>query len=114
MLLLVFTGLPCPSCLDTIVFQDKKEIIVKTTALQEDTIEKLNELRKSIYAMHKEVECTRKKQLDYKEKNQSRKVASNFTTGDYVLRSRVDERKHANKMQITWVGPYKIIDCEEY
>eukprot|EP00644_Phytophthora_capsici_P017878 jgi/Phyca11/126394/e_gw1.62.241.1 len=31
----------------------------------------------------------------------------NFTVGDYVLRSRVDE-KHGNKLQVMWVGPYQV------
>eukprot|EP00644_Phytophthora_capsici_P007387 jgi/Phyca11/112243/e_gw1.21.358.1 len=32
----------------------------------------------------------------------------NFTEGDFVLRSRVDE-KHKNKLQVTWVGPYRVV-----
>ncbi|OWZ03476.1 hypothetical protein PHMEG_00024784 [Phytophthora megakarya] len=31
----------------------------------------------------------------------------NVTVGDYVLRSRVDE-KHGNKLQVMWVGPYQV------
>eukprot|EP00644_Phytophthora_capsici_P005296 jgi/Phyca11/96901/e_gw1.1.1667.1 len=31
----------------------------------------------------------------------------NFTVGDYVLRSRVDE-KHGNKLQVMWIGPYRV------
>eukprot|EP00644_Phytophthora_capsici_P011787 jgi/Phyca11/123307/e_gw1.50.435.1 len=32
----------------------------------------------------------------------------NFSVGDFVLRSRVDE-KHGNKLQVTWVGPYRVV-----
>eukprot|EP00644_Phytophthora_capsici_P014121 jgi/Phyca11/99277/e_gw1.3.484.1 len=31
----------------------------------------------------------------------------NFYVGDYVLRSRTDE-KRGNKLQVTWVGPYRV------
>ncbi|GMF19656.1 unnamed protein product [Phytophthora fragariaefolia] len=38
----------------------------------------------------------------------------NFSVGDYVLRSRVDEKLHANKLRIMWVGPYRVVGSAEY
>ncbi|EEY69821.1 chromodomain protein, putative [Phytophthora infestans T30-4] len=38
----------------------------------------------------------------------------NFAVGDYVLRSRVDEKQHFNKLRVTWVGPYRATGAAEY
>ncbi|OWZ00171.1 hypothetical protein PHMEG_00028706, partial [Phytophthora megakarya] len=37
----------------------------------------------------------------------------NFSVGDYVLRSRVDERRHS-KLLVTWVGPYVITRADSH
>ncbi|EGZ13974.1 hypothetical protein PHYSODRAFT_510353 [Phytophthora sojae] len=37
----------------------------------------------------------------------------NFSIGDYVLRSRVDE-KNQNKLLVTWVGPYVVTKCNAH
>ncbi|POM73863.1 Chromodomain containing hypothetical protein [Phytophthora palmivora] len=36
-----------------------------------------------------------------------------FSVGDYVLRSRVDEKLQSNKLLVTWVGPYRVTDFSE-
>ena len=36
----------------------------------------------------------------------------NFHVGDYVLRSRVDE-KTQNKLWVKWLGPYVIVEAME-
>lgn len=36
-----------------------------------------------------------------------------FSVGDYVLRSRVDEKTH-NKLLVTWVGPYAVTKCSPH
>jgi len=38
----------------------------------------------------------------------------NFSVGDYVLRSRVDEKLYSNKLLVTWVGPYRVVSSAEY
>ncbi|GMF17256.1 unnamed protein product [Phytophthora fragariaefolia] len=38
----------------------------------------------------------------------------NFSVGDYVLRSRVDEKRHGNKLRVMWVGPYRVIGSSDY
>eukprot|EP00644_Phytophthora_capsici_P008891 jgi/Phyca11/102488/e_gw1.6.1062.1 len=35
----------------------------------------------------------------------------NFNVGDYVLRSRVDEKRQT-KLLVTWIGPYSVITAE--
>ncbi|ETN02740.1 hypothetical protein PPTG_23880 [Phytophthora nicotianae INRA-310] len=37
----------------------------------------------------------------------------NFSVGDYVLRSRVDERRH-NKLLVTWIGPYVVTRADSH
>ncbi|GMF46846.1 unnamed protein product [Phytophthora fragariaefolia] len=38
----------------------------------------------------------------------------NFSVGDYVLRSHVDEKLHENKLRVMWVGPYRVIGSPDY
>ncbi|GMF32980.1 unnamed protein product [Phytophthora fragariaefolia] len=38
----------------------------------------------------------------------------NFTVGDFVLWSRVDERLRGNKLVVRWVGPYRVTEAREY
>lgn len=37
----------------------------------------------------------------------------NFSVGDFVLRSRVDE-KRGNKLLVVWVGPYRVIRADPH
>ncbi|EGZ13048.1 hypothetical protein PHYSODRAFT_512116 [Phytophthora sojae] len=37
----------------------------------------------------------------------------NFDVGDYVLRSRVDQ-KHNDKLLVTWIGPYQVVGSDEH
>ncbi|GMF44466.1 unnamed protein product [Phytophthora fragariaefolia] len=58
--------------------------------------------------MHNDIEDRRLKQRLLNKKHQRGESLVNFTVGDYVLRSRVDERHH-NKLQVTWIGPYPVV-----
>ncbi|ETL89039.1 hypothetical protein L917_11954, partial [Phytophthora nicotianae] len=42
------------------------------------------------------------------------KQDGNFSVGDYVLRSRVNEKLHANKLRIMWVGQYRVMASTDY
>jgi len=70
----------------------------------------MERLRASVYAMHKEVADARLKQTMLNKKKERGDALVNFSVGDYVLRSRVDE-KHMNKLLVTWVGPYVVTEA---
>ncbi|KAE8884741.1 hypothetical protein PF007_g24758 [Phytophthora fragariae] len=64
--------------------------------------------------MHKAVKEVRERQaLRYRSRRHYEQPV-NFSIGDYVLRSRVDEKLHANKLSVTWVGPYRVTGATEY
>ncbi|OWZ09958.1 hypothetical protein PHMEG_00017261 [Phytophthora megakarya] len=79
----LFTGLPCPT--------------------------PLADLR----AMHQPVADQRLKQRLLNKKKERGENTVNFDVGDYVLRSRVDEKK-GNKLLVTWQGPYKVIRADPH
>ncbi|POM57759.1 Chromodomain containing hypothetical protein, partial [Phytophthora palmivora] len=80
----LFTGLPCPNTLDTVFLPGGKGRVATLSNARPNT-------EKQLAALH-----------------------VNFSVGDYVLRSRVDEKLHANKLRIMWVGPYRVIASTDY
>ncbi|KAG2917224.1 hypothetical protein PC114_g7202 [Phytophthora cactorum] len=71
------------------------------------------DLRSSLQAMHCDVEDQRLKQRLLNKKRERGENLVNFAVGDYVLRSRVDERQE-NKLQVTWVGPYRVVRADTH
>ncbi|ETM99976.1 hypothetical protein PPTG_18364 [Phytophthora nicotianae INRA-310] len=64
--------------------------------------------------MHKAVKDVRQRQSKrYKERSHYEQTI-NFSIGDYVLRSRVDEKLYANKLRVVWVGPYRVVGSADY
>ncbi|KAG3248581.1 hypothetical protein PI124_g6741 [Phytophthora idaei] len=63
--------------------------------------------------MHCAVEDKRLEQRLLSKKRECGENLVNFTVGDYVLRSRVDE-KQSNKIQVTWVGPYRVVRADTH
>eukprot|EP00644_Phytophthora_capsici_P011255 jgi/Phyca11/110519/e_gw1.18.275.1 len=49
----------------------------------------------------------RDKQTERNQRRHQHAQQPNFDVGDYVLRSRVDQ-KHQDKLLVTWIGPYQI------
>ncbi|KAE9040706.1 hypothetical protein PR003_g4252 [Phytophthora rubi] len=63
--------------------------------------------------MHRAVRSKREK-ITLLNKRKSRGAQEvNFSVGDYVLRSRVDERCH-NKLLVTWIGPYVVTSANAH
>lgn len=100
----LFTGLPCPTPLREFYLPSTGEF--KEVPTSDKINGFLDDLRNSIQAMHKVVEDQRMKQRMLNKKRERGENIVNFTEGDYVLRSRVDE-KRSNKLLVTWVGPYR-------
>ncbi|OWZ08102.1 hypothetical protein PHMEG_00019407 [Phytophthora megakarya] len=75
----LFTGLPCPSPLQSFYSHGKKEIL----QIPDDA-----------------------------DKIEGENVV-NFDVGDYVLRSRVDD-KQGNKLHVTWTGPHIVVRADAH
>ncbi|KAG3060927.1 hypothetical protein PI124_g17444 [Phytophthora idaei] len=63
--------------------------------------------------MHREVLDKREKVTLQNKKRSSGAQEANFSVGDYVLRSRVDE-KFRNKLVVTWIGPYVVTRADTH
>jgi hypothetical protein len=107
----LFTGLQTPTPLREFYLQETQEL---QTVPEVPEIEGyLAQLRESVQAMHCDVEDQRLKQRLLNKKRERGENLVNFTVGDFVLRSRVDE-KHGNKLQVTWVGPYRVVRADAH
>ncbi|POM60306.1 hypothetical protein PHPALM_30853 [Phytophthora palmivora] len=107
----LFTGLKCPTPLREFYLPDRNELL---TVPESDRIDRyLAELRNSIQMMHKAVDDQKLKQRLLNKKRERGENLVNFTEGDFVLRSRVDE-KHKNKLQVTWIGPYRVVRADAH
>ncbi|GMF57856.1 unnamed protein product [Phytophthora fragariaefolia] len=96
----LFTGLPCPSPLAEFYDASKKKM-VRLPATSAAIFKYLDVLRASLQAIH---QPTRDQHLKLRLLNKKRERGENtvnFDVGDYVLRSRVDE-KQGNKLLVTW------------
>jgi hypothetical protein len=108
----LFCGLPIPSplrfCVDL-----KRRQIVEMTDPPEQIQQKIDSLLESLRQMHKDVRVEREKQTKRNQRNQRHSRKPNFDIGEYVLRSRIDQ-KHQNKLLATWIGPYRVIRADEH
>ncbi|POM67010.1 Hypothetical protein PHPALM_17050 [Phytophthora palmivora] len=108
----LFTGLPCPSPLAK--FYDPSLEKLVTLPKNSAAISKhLGQLRTSLCAMPKPIADQRLKQRLLNKKKERGENVVNFDVGDYVLRSRVDE-KRGNKLPGTWQGPYKVLRADSH
>jgi hypothetical protein len=55
----------------------------------------------------------RARQTVRNQKQQKSARRPNFDVGDFVLRSRVDQ-KHYEKLFVTWVGPYQVVRADAH
>ena len=80
--------------------------------LNQDVETALEALRTSLHRIHKQIEEAQSKQQLLNMQQQKIAQLVNFEVGDFVLRSRVDEVVN-NKLYVTWVGPYKVVEANE-
>ena len=108
----LFTALPLPTPLWT--FYDPS---AKTSVTIPSDVDKINDyldrLRSSVRAMHRPVADQREAQRARNKKPAVERKAPNFAVGDYLLRSRVDE-KRKNKLLVTWTGPYVVTQADSH
>ncbi|KAE9070151.1 hypothetical protein PF010_g26396 [Phytophthora fragariae] len=107
----LFTGLQCPTPLMEFYLPDGDGLQDVPASDQIDNY--LANLRSSLQMMHCDVENRRLKQRLLNKKRERGGNLVNFAEGDYVLRSHVDE-KHGNKLQVTWVGPYRVVRADSH
>jgi transposase InsO family protein len=108
----LFCALPLPSPLDFCVDEEQKRILELTK--QPELIEsKLQQLRDSVQHMHRAVAAERKQQTRRNKYMQTGARKANFSVGDFVLRSRVDQ-KYQDKLLVTWIGPYQIKRADKH
>ena len=108
----VFTGLPCPSPLREF-YCSKYHDLVHAPDDSAKLSACLAKLRQSLRDMHKQVKNCKAKQQAANRKRAYKGNTANFEVGDYVLRSRVDD-KVSNKLWCTWTGPHRIIRADEH
>ncbi|GMF50340.1 unnamed protein product [Phytophthora fragariaefolia] len=102
----LFTGLPAPSALDVVVTPQDK--LPRTLPLEEETFRQaLEELRTSLHALHR-VARDRRERSRTAAMARSKGTVCNFSEGDYVLWSRVDQRLQGGKLLVRWVGSFLV------
>ena len=68
----------------------------------------------SLESMHKDICDMKSQQQKRNQNNQRKKIPVNFSTGDYALWSRVDNKNAVNKLDVIWMGPYQVVSISEY
>lgn len=105
-----FTGLAPPSPFGDAVLPEPAPGSLAELRSSEAVEQVLAQLRVSISEMHRAVADVHEKQTLLNKKKERGDNIVNFSVGDFVLRSRVDE-KHVSKLLVTWVGPYVITEA---
>ncbi|KAE8995236.1 hypothetical protein PR002_g19684 [Phytophthora rubi] len=102
----LFTGLPAPAALDVVVTPQDK--LPRTLPLEKETFRQaLEELRTSLHALHRVVRDQRERSRTAV-MARSKGTVCNFSDGDYVRWSRVDQRLQGSKLFVRWVGPFQV------
>ncbi|OWY93630.1 hypothetical protein PHMEG_00036901 [Phytophthora megakarya] len=109
----LFTRLEPPSPLQAIYLGPEMTASVQPTRTSAEIESNLAQLRASIQDMHKAVADARLKQTLLNKKKERGDNMVNCSVGDYVQRSRVDE-KGQNKLLVTWMGPYVVTEAQPY
>lgn len=108
----LFTGLDPPSPLKAVYLGPEVAPSVQPTRTSAKIESSLALLRTSVRAMHRAVADARLKQTLLNKKKARGDNVVNFNVGDYVLRSRVDE-KGQNKLLVTWNGPFAVTEAQQ-
>jgi transposase InsO family protein len=108
----LFCVLPAMSPLD-FCLDSRQKLLVEIGEHPQEISDNLERLRESAQAMHRAMTDAREKQTQRNKDNQGLVVRPNFDVGDFVLRSRVDQ-KYNDKLLVTWIGPYQIVRADEH
>ncbi|GMF33910.1 unnamed protein product [Phytophthora fragariaefolia] len=108
----LFCVLPAASPLSFYLDNSEKRLVDLGEHFPEHIDDKLQKLRESAQLMHKKAIAARAKQTNRNRRNQKYATKPNIDVGDFVLRSRVDQ-KHNDKLLVTWIGPYQVVQADE-
>lgn len=108
----LFSMLPESNLVSFGLSKREKEL-VELDELPASATNKITALRGSLQQMHKKASYERERQTALNKNKQKRATRENFDVGDYVLRSRVDE-KHKGKLLVTCIGPYQVVGADEH
>jgi hypothetical protein len=108
----LFCGLPASSPLD-FIFDAKTKAFVDLGTDPSQYDSKIKALRENLHMMHRKASEAREQQTRRNKRKQKKEVKPNFGIGDYVLRSRVDQ-KHNDKLLVTWIGPYQVVGTDTH
>ncbi|GMF42399.1 unnamed protein product [Phytophthora fragariaefolia] len=109
----LFCVLPAASPLRFYLDNSEKRLVDLGEHFPKHIDDKLQKLRESAQLMHKKAIAYRAKQTNRNRRNQKYATKPNFDVGDFVLRSRVDQ-KHNDKLLVTWIGPYQVVEADEH
>ncbi|GMF44352.1 unnamed protein product [Phytophthora fragariaefolia] len=103
----LFTGLPAPSALDVVMVPEDK--LPRTLPLDKAEFrEAIEGLRRSLHGLHR-VARDQREQRRTAVMTRSKGTICNFSEGDYVMWSRVDQRLQGGKLLVRWVGPFQVV-----
>jgi hypothetical protein len=105
----LFTGLPAPTPLDSIIVPGERRAQVLTVDISAADAQ-LATLREHLRELHGVV-TDRKEQKRLYEMARAKGQVCNFMVGDYVLWSRVDKRLQGSKLLVRWVGPFQVLQA---
>ncbi|GMF52723.1 unnamed protein product [Phytophthora fragariaefolia] len=108
----LFCGLPIPSPLQ-LCFDSRQKKLLQLPEQPDAIATWLEQLRNSIRDLHKPMIAERARQAVRNQRKQKKVQRPNFDVGDYVFRSRVDQ-KHYDKLLGTWVGPYQVVRADAH
>ena len=86
------------------------EVLINDVMKKENIVKHFVDLQHTLKGMYSGVYKARDKQRAINRKNH-KGIQCNFDIGDYVLWSRVDKVKGKSKISCFWIGPYKILKC---
>ncbi|OWZ11511.1 LOW QUALITY PROTEIN: hypothetical protein PHMEG_00015451 [Phytophthora megakarya] len=107
----LFCVLPAASPLDFGI--DSEAGLVTIDVTSGDIDRKQAALRTRVQEMHRKMQIARSEQTQRNQNMQRGARKANFDVGDYVLRSRVDQ-KYNDKLLVTWIGPYQVVGTDEH
>ena len=109
----VFTGYQPVTALDAVVVDDDDEVVRQVDWTGPEIVRDMTEVRKSMMGLHKAIADMRQAETARREAARTHMEDFVANIGDYVLWSRVDEKRYP-KLLVTWLGPYRIVDITMY
>ena len=109
----VFTGYVPVTALITVVADDDEQLLRQVNWSQPELTRNMKNVQASMAGLHKAIVDKRAAVTARREAARTHMEHFIANVGDYVLWSRVDEKRYP-KLLVTWLGPYKIVEVTMY